>query len=177
MIRNLILVAGLATAMAVSAGAQAQQSNKVDNATKKFVTNAIEGDLAEIAVGKLALDKGLNADAKQFGQMLVKDHSEHKEKAVQLAKQLGIDPPSGPSISQKATYLKLKMLTGATFDRSFASSMLKDHQADIKEYQKQSERNDQIGQFAKETLPTLREHLKTAQSLQQKVQNEKTSSR
>jgi putative membrane protein len=176
MTRNFILAAGFAAAMALTGAAMAQDK-RVDNASKKFMTEAIQGDLAEIEVGKLAQQKGQAEDVKQFGQMLVKDHSEHKEKAEQFAKQLGVEPPTGPSLTQKATYLKLKMLSGASFDRSFASSMVKDHQADIKEYQRQSGKSDPTGAFAKETLPTLQEHLKTAQTVAQKVKNEKTSSR
>jgi putative membrane protein len=175
MTRNLI-VAGLALAMALAVSAQARNNN-VDSASKKFLTTAIQGDLAEIEVGKLAQQNGQSEDVKSFGQQLVKDHSEHNEKAQALAKRLGIDPPTAPSFAQKATYLKLKMLSGATFDRSFASAMVKDHRTDIKDYQKQSGKNDPTGPFAKETLPTLEQHLKMAQSVQQKVQNEKTSTR
>jgi putative membrane protein len=177
--RNLIIAAGVATALALNGAAFAQgnQSKQVDSASKKFLTGAIQGDLAEVDVGKLAQEKGTDPSVKEFGQMLVKDHGAHKEKAEQLAKQLGVDPPTGPSMAQKATYLKLKVLSGATFDRSFASSMVKDHQADIKEYQKQSGKNNETGAFAKETLPTLQEHLKKAQEVAQKVKNEKTSSR
>jgi len=170
------MAAGLAAALALTAGAHAQ-NNKVDSASKKFLTTAIEGDLAEIDVGKLAQQKGQSEDVKSFGQQLVKDHSEHKDKAIALAKQLGVDPPTGPSVAQKATYLKLKLLSGASFDRSFANSMVKDHQADIEDYQKQTAKNDPTGPFAKETLPTLQKHLKMAQSVQEKVKAEKTSTR
>ena len=55
--------------------------------------------------------------------------------------------------------------------------MVKDHQADIKKHQKQSGKNVQTGDFAKETLPTLQEHPKKAQEVAQKVKNEKTSAR
>jgi putative membrane protein len=179
MTRNFIIAAGVAAAMVLagSAFAQSNQNKQVDSATKKFLTEAIRGDLAEVDVGKLAQEKGTDPSVKEFGQMLVKDHGAHREKAEQLAKQLGVEPPTGPSVTQKATYLKLKVLSGATFDRSFASSMVKDHQTDIKEYQKQSGKTDQTGAFAKETLPTLQEHLKKAQEVTQKVKNEKTSSR
>jgi putative membrane protein len=179
MTRNFIIAAGVAAALVLpgAAFAQSNQNRQVDSATKKFITGAIQGDLAEIDVGKLAQEKGTDPSVKEFGQMLVKDHGAHKEKAEQLAKQMGVEPPSGLSVTQKTTYLKLKVLSGATFDRSFANSMVKDHQADIKKYQKQSGKKDQTGAFAKETLPTLQEHLKKAQEVAQKVKNEKTSAR
>jgi putative membrane protein len=46
-----------------------------DRATEKFIKEAIEGNLAEVQVGKLAQDKGQRADVKSFGQMLASDHS------------------------------------------------------------------------------------------------------
>jgi putative membrane protein len=49
---------------------------------------------------------------KQYGAMLVKDHGEHKSKAEQVASQLGVEPPTGSSLMQKATYAKLKLLSG-----------------------------------------------------------------
>src|SRR5262245_35173193 len=115
---------------------------------------------------KLAQEKGQSEVVKQFGAMLMNDHGEHKTKADQLANELGVKPPSGPSISQKATYAKLKMLSGASFDRSFATAMVKDHQHDIKEYQKEASKDDAAGKLAKETLPVLQKHLQTAQSLE-----------
>ena len=73
---------------------------------------------------------------KQYGAMLVKDHGEHKAKAEEVANQFGVTPPTGSSFGEKATYAKLKLLSGETFDRSFAKAMVKDHQDDIKEFRK-----------------------------------------
>lgn len=143
-----------------------QSSNKpADKASQKFIKTAIEGDIAEIDVGKLAQEKGQSEGVKQYGAMLVKEHGAHKAKAEEVASQLGVTPPTGSGFGAKATYAKLKLLSGDTFDRSFAKSMVKDHQDDIKEYQKEASKSDAAGQLAKETLPTLRKHLQAAQQL------------
>jgi len=172
-----MLVIGLATVLAAgTAMAQTNQANQgkaADKASQKFISNAIEGDIAEIDVGKLAQEKGKSEVVKQFGAMLVKDHGEHKAKAEQVASELGVTPPTGSSFGEKATYAKLKLLSGDTFDRSFAKSMVSDHQADIKEYKKEASKNDPAGQLAKETLPTLQKHLRAAEQLV----NQKQSSR
>jgi putative membrane protein len=190
MIRKPMLAAGLAAGLALSmTAAQAQSTNmnanpkspaanspamnnnannnanKADKDSQSFIKTAIEGNIGEVDAGKLAQEKGKSDAVKQFGAMLVKDHSAANEKAKQVAGQLGVDPPTGSKMSAKATYLKLKVLSGDSFDRSFASSMVSDHQADIKDYQKASAKNDAAGAYAKETLPTLQEHLKEAQSL------------
>jgi len=40
-----------------------------------------------------------------------------------------------------------------------------DHKKDIKEFEKQAKGSDDVASFAKDTLPTLKKHLQTAQSL------------
>ena len=92
---------------------------------------------------------------RQYGAMLVKDHGDHKAKAVQVANEFGVTPPTGSGIGAKATYAKLKMLSDASFDKSFAKAMVNDHQEDIKEYRQAANKNDAAGRLAKETLPVL----------------------
>lgn len=169
-----ILAAGFAAALALTASAALAQ--QPDRASQKFIKEAIQGNNAEVQVGQLAQEKGQSDAVKQYGAMLVKDHGAANDKAKQVAAQLNVDPPTGTSIGQKATYAKLKLLSGASFDKSFAKSMVSDHQKDIKEYQKEAQKNDAAGAFAKETLPVLQKHLQDAQQMARQV-NQKTSSR
>ena len=120
-----MLAVALAGTLAAT-GALAQ-SKPVDKASQKFISSAIQGDIAEVDFGKLAQEKGQSDAVKQYGAMLVKDHGDHKTKAEQVASELGVTPPTGSGIGAKATYAKLKILSGASFDRSFAKSMVKDH--------------------------------------------------
>src|SRR5690349_17958625 len=167
MTRNPLLAAGLAAAFALAAAPAIAQN--ADKASKSFIKTAIEHNYAEIDVGKLAAEKGKSAEVKQYGERMVKDHTEANQKAIAAAKQMGIDPPTSADMSHQATYLKLKILSGDSFDKSFAKGMLADHQKDVKEFQKESSKNDPAGQFAKETVPTLQEHLKMAQQLNQSL--------
>lgn len=149
----------------------AKTGKTADRASQKFIKAAIEGDIAEIDLGKLAQEKGQSEAVKQYGAMLVKDHGAHKAKAEQVASQLGVTPPTGSTFGEKATYAKLKLLPGGSFDRSFAKSMVKDHKGDIKDYQKEASKSDAAGQLAKETLPILRHHLQAAQQLTMQKQS------
>jgi putative membrane protein len=165
----------LAIAGVLAVTAAMAQTKQADRESQKFISSAIQGDIAEIEVGKLAQEKGQSDAAKQFGAMLVRDHSDHKAKAERVANELGVKVPTGSSFGAKATYTKLKMLSGASFDRSFAKAMLQDHQEDIKEFRKESSKSDTAGQLAKETLPVLEKHLQTAQSLQKQTAQKQTS--
>jgi putative membrane protein len=55
--------------------------------------------------------------------------------------------------------------------------MVADHKKDVKEFEHaaKSDRQNEIQQFAAETLPTLREHLALAQSAQAEARNEARS--
>jgi putative membrane protein len=137
-----------------------------DKASQKFMTEVMQGNLAEIAVGKLAQQKGQSEGVRSFGSMLVSDHSAANEKAMSVAQGLGVSPPNEPSKKQKAVYDRLSKLSGESFDHEFAKAMVEDHKNDIREFEKEAKKkNDPAAEFANETLPTLRKHLEMAQSL------------
>jgi len=163
MTRTPIVAIGLAAALCC--GAAMAQNTNADKSGKSFMTNAMEGDYAEIDVGKLAQEKGTTQAVKDFGQKLVSDHSANLDKAKQVASEMGVKDPGGSSYTQKAEYLKLKVLSGKTFDETFAKDMVSDHQKDIDEFQKEAAKSGPAADFAKATLPTLQEHLQIAQSL------------
>ncbi len=157
---KLILSIAMATALIASSAWAA------DKAGEKFIKEAMEGNLAEVQVGKLAQEKGQSQDVKSFGQMLVTDHGQANQKATSVAGSMGVTPPSEPNKKQKAVYDKLSKLSADKFDRAFAREMVKDHKKDIRAFEKEAKRkNSAAAAFANETLPTLKKHLDMAQSL------------
>ena len=136
-----------------------------DAGSQKFLKEAIEGNFAEVEMGKLAQKQGASEGVRAFGQMLEKDHSDANQKATGVANSVSMTAPTAPNKKQKADYDKISKLSGAKFDKEFAAHMVADHKKDIKEYEKAAKKQDAVGNYAKETLPTLRKHLETAQSL------------
>jgi putative membrane protein len=137
-----------------------------DRAEKAFLQRAIEGNYAEIQMGQLAQQKGQSDGVKSYGQRLVTDHRDANNKALSVAKEVGLNPPDGPNKKQQSTYNRLSKLSGAAFDRRFVQDMVMDHRNAIREYERASKDEDSIGQYASNSLPTLRKHLQTAESLQ-----------
>jgi len=161
---------GLTAALAFGASAALAQDKKVDKDAQSFIKTAIQHNFAEIDTGKLAQEKGQHAQVKEFGAMMVKDHGDANTKAIALAKQLGVDkPPESADAMHQATYLKLKVLSGETFDRSYVNGMVKDHENDVKEFQKQAAKGHAASGFAKETLPVLQKHLAEIKKIQSQV--------
>lgn len=149
------------------------QESKVDRDTKQFFEKAAQGGMAEVELGKLATDKAASSEVRQFGEMMVKDHGKANEQLMKIASQHGITPPSKLEGKHKKTEDKLSKLSGPQFDRAYMDHMVKDHKEDIELFEKQAKngKNADVKQFAEQTLPTLREHLKQAQQIQKTLQN------
>ena len=142
-----------------------------DRASQKFLKEAIEGNFAEVQMGQLAQKQSSSDGVRSFGQMLEKDHSDANKKAGDVAKSLGMTPPTEPRKKQKADYDKMSKTSGAQFDKAFATHMVADHKKDIKEYERASKLKDAAGPYAVEMLPVLRKHLDAAQAVRKRAEN------
>ena len=142
-------------------------AHAADKQSQTFITKAIQGNMTEIQMGEMAQSKGQSEAVKSFGETLVKDHTDAKEKATAAAQELDVTPPDAPSKKQKADLAKFEKMSGAKFDREFAMHMVADHKKDIADYTKESKMKsgDAAVTYASETLPTLKKHLDLAQSL------------
>ena len=89
------------------------------NPDAAFYKNAAEGGIAEVDAGHLAQDKGNSQQVKDFGAMMVKDHTAANEKLQALASSKGITLPTTASVAQMANKAKLDVLSGDTFDKSY----------------------------------------------------------
>jgi putative membrane protein len=137
------------------------------NPDSSFYKKAAEGGIAEVELGNLAQQKASNPSAKEFGTMMVTDHTAANEKLKAIAATKGIDLPTSPSVGQLAAEGKLKLLSGETFDKSYIKEMIDDHKEDIKEFEKEatSGHDPDAKAFAAATLPTLKLHLKKIESI------------
>jgi putative membrane protein len=134
---------------------------------RKFVKEAAQGSATEIALGKLAQEKGSSDAVKQFGKRMVEDHSKATEELKQAAEMAKIQVPSEPPKKAKKAQDKLSKLSGADFDRAYAKTMVSDHKEDVKAFEKEARDGSvpPVKNFAAKTLPTLEEHLKLAEEL------------
>jgi putative membrane protein len=133
---------------------------------QQFITKAVEGNLAEVAMGQLAQQKASSDGVRSFGTTLAQDHGTANQQATAAANALNAAVPTEPNKKQKADYNQMAKLSGAQFDREFVKHMVADHKKDISDYQKEAQRSDgQVSEYAKASLPTLQKHLEIAQSL------------
>jgi putative membrane protein len=146
-------------------------SSSVAQADQKFVKEAAMGGMAEVDLGRLAVDKGSSADVKAFGTKMVSDHGAANEELKSLASSKSIMLTSTLDSKHQATHDRLAKLSGSAFDRAYVSDMLKDHQTDVSEFRREASgaKDPEIKAWAAKTLPTLEEHLKRIGDLDKKV--------
>jgi putative membrane protein len=137
------------------------------NPDASFYKNAAEGGISEVDAGHLAQDKGNSQQVKDFGAMMVKDHSAANEKLQSIAASKNITLPTSASVGQMATKAKLDVLSGDTFDKSYVKGQISAHRQTVALFRKEirSGQDDDAKAFATATLPTVRAHLRAINAI------------
>jgi putative membrane protein len=166
MIKSIVRFTPLALVGAMLALAGAHATVGSDDET--FIKKAAQGGMAEVELGKLAEQKSTNPEVKSFAARMVRDHSAADRKLTALAASKGVELPSGKGMGNDATYLKLKVLSGKSFDKAYVNAMVDDHKEDVADFEKQSNeaQDPDVKMFATKTLPTLKSHLDAIQKIQ-----------
>jgi putative membrane protein len=113
--------------------------------------------MAEVQLGQLAVSKASSSDVKSFGQRMIDDHAKANDQLKSVAVSEGIQLRTSIGAKNQATYDRLSELSGAAFDKAYMQDMVRDHEADVKEFERQSQSgtNPALKSFAAQTLPTL----------------------
>jgi putative membrane protein len=133
----------------------------VDNEDTQFAIEAINGGMTEVTLGKLAIQKGKSKKVKNFGVMMVKDHSKANGKLMAIIKSKKIVMPMAPDPKQQKMIQDLSQKSGSDFDKAYINYMVDDHKEDVKIFTDQSKKiqDPDLKAFAIKTLPALQKHL------------------
>jgi putative membrane protein len=148
--------------------APAQETHAND---AQFAKKAAQGGIAEVKMGQLAQQKGTADSVKKFGARMVEGQTKAGDELKGVAASEKISLPADMSAKDKATYDMLSKLSGAAFDRAYARDMVRDHEEDVADFNKEANggHNPAVKDFATQTLPTLQDHLKEAKEMRQNV--------
>jgi putative membrane protein len=149
-------------------------ANAVSSATtaspEAFMKDAAQGGMAEVKMGQLATKNAKDPEIKKFGQMMVTDHTAAGKDLAALVKKKNFTLPTDIG-SHQSTYDKLSKLTGADFDKAYVNEMVNDHEADLKEFQKQAANSSDpdVKAFAAKVVPVVQKHLDAIKAIQAKM--------
>jgi putative membrane protein len=139
----------------------AKAATTVAAADQDFMLAAAQGGMTEVKLGELAAQNGERADVKEFGQMMVKDHSAINADLKTLAAQKEVILPDSLDAKHQRMVDKMAALNGSAFDKVYIASMIKDHKMDTKEFKAESAatKDTDIKSFVDKSLPVVESHL------------------
>lgn len=169
--------AGTGAASSTTAGGAAKTNNSLARADRRFAEKAMQGSMAEVEAGKLAMDKAQNAQVKAFAKRMVDDHSKANAELTKIASAKGITPPAAVDAGHKRKMDRMAAKTGADFDRAYMDEMVDDHQATVRDFRSaaKSTKDAELKAFASSTLPTLEQHLQEAKTVDASVKGRKNA--
>jgi putative membrane protein len=144
-----------------------QAASTVSEEDSKFAVEAASGGMMEVQLGELAQQKASSQAVKNFGSMMVRDHSKANDELKALAGNKNITLPPAPGEDHMDHIKKLSEKSGKEFDKDYINMMVDDHQDDIDKFEKCSKdaKDPELKAFADKTLPKLREHLAAAKKI------------
>ena len=120
---------------------------------------AARGGMMEVAMGRMAEQKGQSDEVKSFGKRMVTDHGKANDELKKIAAQKNVKlPAKEPTVSWSS-------------DKSYIDMMVKDHEKDLAEFKEEanSGSDPDVKKFAEDTAKVVEEHLDLAKQTQSKL--------
>ncbi|WP_126837719.1 DUF4142 domain-containing protein [Variovorax sp. MHTC-1] len=88
--------------MAMPVSPQSSKDSRVAEADREMMVDVAQANLAEIATGKLALDKSQDPKIDKFAQQMIDDHTKALDDLKKIAQSKGVEIPGEPDLAHKA---------------------------------------------------------------------------
>jgi putative membrane protein len=130
-------------------------------AEQAFVIDAAQGGMAEVELGRLAESRGASAQVRDFGRMMVQQHTQANSELMAIAQRLGITPPTSLPPSAQAAQMRLQTAQGQDFDRQYVEQQAAAHleQRALFQFAANNAQNPDLRGFAQKTLPVIERHI------------------
>jgi putative membrane protein len=164
---------------------RADDASRRDDAAPRDVQGWVRdigrASAAEIELGKIAEERGANAQVKQFGQMMVRDHTMGANELKQVVAGK-LEVPEEMDEKHRDLAQRLRGLQGAEFDREYMNAMVEGHEEvkDMIESRANEAANNEpienaVNQWAAKTLPKVEQHLQHAVELRDRLRDNRNT--
>jgi putative membrane protein len=143
----------------------------VSDADAKFAVEATYAGMMEVELGKVAGQNAENKEVKDFGAMMVKDHTESGDKLKSIVITKHISLPLDVSRDDQEKINALKKKTGTDFDKAYIEMMISGHKkvASMFEDEIKKGSDTDIRDFATHTLDVIHMHLNAAKKIEAEI--------
>jgi putative membrane protein len=147
------------------AAAGARGEGREHNPDQMFVKEAAADNQFEIQLGQFVQQQAQNQQVKQLAQEMVQDHQQAQQQLQQIAQGMNMQLPSELEQWQQAKLQAMQQKHGEHLERAFTFGQVGAHHTDILKFQYEAQRgqNEQLKQFAQQTIPTLEKHMRMAE--------------
>jgi putative membrane protein len=141
----------------------------------EFAVDAADASMLEVRLGELAQTNAASAQVKEFGQMMVTDHTKASEELTSLAGQKNISLPGALSEKCQKKYDELAEKKGADFDKAYMKAMVDGHEDVVKSFKKEAEdgKDPEVKAWASGKVAALEHHLASAKTTHEAVEKSK----
>jgi putative membrane protein len=150
--------------------AQKKAAGAAPMSDQQFVTFAAQTDMVEANLGQLAQNVAASQAVKDYGQMLVTDHTADYKNLQNLASQANVTVPDAIDAEHnKAMITPFHKLKGKQFDTRYIHEMVEGHTKALAIYKKEANdaTDSTIKSYAQNAIPVLQKHLDDAKAIAQ----------
>jgi putative membrane protein len=158
---------GGAQVLSGTTGMSTASGMQLSAAETGFVMDAATGGMAEVELGRLAETRGASAQVRDFGRMMVQQHTQANQELMAIAQRLGVTPPTALPQTKQMVQSRLQQAQGQDFDRQYIEQQAAAHleQRTIFQFAANNAKTPELRGFAQKTLPVIERHIEQLRTM------------
>lgn len=154
--------------VAAQAEQEAEAAPQLNEVDREFASSAFGSNIAHVQAARLAAEKTLSDDVRDFAQDAQKSHTAASEELMKMAQTMKFDLPTAPLAVYKEDLQRLTMVTGPQHDRFYMDRFgIAAHEQTLALYEREVRegKDGELKRFAERRIPVLRELLERAKTV------------
>ncbi|OQP57641.1 hypothetical protein A3860_08395 [Niastella vici] len=138
----------------------------VNDETARFLVDVADVNMTEVKLGQMAKDKASSQRVKNFGDMMVRDHTSADNELRTLAANKNVTLPTSVGTDHQNKINALSKKSGRRFDKACMDIMEDGHEETVRDFNRNKDnKNADVAAFVNKMLPTLQMHLDSAKAI------------
>lgn len=137
-----------------------------------FIETVAQEGMLEVTLGKLAIEKASNPGVKNFGMLMVRDHTEMNNKLKALSLVKGFKIPVSLPAKELEQVRQMSQMEIPYFEKLYMKMMIENHNKHIELFKGAGNSPDTaISNFSRKFLPVLETHREHALKVRDGIKN------
>lgn len=153
---------------------RAAGAKELSRADRNFFEKAAKSGQKELVVSQTVLSQLSAPGAREFAEMMVREHTAANEELMALAQRKGVDMSDVHESRDQERLTRRWSDKNDDLNEDYLKEMVKDHEDAVELYEKAAKSEDpEIAAFAQKTLPKLQHHLEMARTQHKSVEDQR----